>query len=75
MSLPRVAAQQAFRWECPQCGRENFDRAAPVSFDCPEDEEEAKAALGVESWIEGGIVSVPDTVTCGGCLLLCEIAE
>ena len=67
---PIVKTEMAFRWECPQCGRENFDRCRTVVFDNPEDEAEAKEKLGIPEEIEGGVCSCPETFTCLGCLLI-----
>lgn len=61
-----VELHQAFSWDCPICGREQFARC--ITADLPEDEmAEAKQALGVEPWEDGQLVQAPDTVTCRIC--------
>lgn len=73
--LREVECEQAFRWMCLDCGAENFDRARPVVFDDEWLEAEAREALGIPEGVEGGIVSVPDTVTCRECLAMFRCAD
>lgn len=72
--LREVRPQQAFRWDCLDCGRENFDRAKKVEFEDPEDEDTVRAALGLDDE-EGTIVTMPDTVTCLGCLSMFRLED
>lgn len=69
--LPRVHMEQAFRWFCPGCKTENFDRAVEVEFESREHMQEVCEGLGVDKYREGEIVEVPKTVTCRSCLILC----
>ena len=73
--LPCVRIEQAFRWHCPACARENFDRAQVVRFDNQALEREAREALGVPHGCPGGVVAVPRSVTCGGCLAMFRPGE
>ncbi len=68
--LRTVQALQAFRWVCPDCDTENFDRASRVAFETPQDEEQVREALGARGDEEGFVVQAPDTVTCRNCLAM-----
>jgi DNA-directed RNA polymerase subunit RPC12/RpoP len=53
-------------YDCDECGRENLVR--PIRPDLsPEDEQETRAALGIEPWEEGEICQMPDEVQCQFC--------
>jgi hypothetical protein len=69
--LPLVRMEQAFRWFCPGCEVENFDRALATKFTSQEEEQAACQELGIPEDATGGFVEIPTTVTCRNCLLLC----
>lgn len=62
----RVELRPAFAWDCPECGVEQFHRGVVPEMS-PEDEQEAREALGMESWEEGQLMTAPDSVTCSNC--------
>lgn len=70
-----VTMQQAYRWECPDCKRENFDRAEEVTFDNIFEEEAAKEKLGIPDDVEGAFVTCPDTVTRLSCFAMFNAHE
>ena len=70
--LRSIRMLQAFRWFCPDCQLENFDRAENVAFSDPEQETEARLQLGIPEGALGEIVQVPSSVTCRGCLAMFE---
>ncbi len=73
--LRTIKMQQAYRWECPDCKRENFDRAEEVIFDDIFEEEDARQKLGIPDDVEGAIVTCPDTVTCLSCFAMFNAHE
>jgi len=72
--LKRVKAMQAFRWICPECQTENFDRAVEVVFEDPEAERVSLESMGLKPG-EGIIVEAPGTVTCRSCLAMFALED
>lgn len=69
MPEERVELHQAFMWDCPACGRENFERA--VVSEAPQEEQIAEALASgavteedLAEGLEGQWVFAPDRVTC-----------
>lgn len=65
-----VELHQAFTWDCPECGRENFTRA--VMADLPREEHDAhvRKLLQLEPGDEvpqGALLMAPEQVTCAHC--------
>lgn len=71
--LRSVDAFTAFRWICPDCETENFDRAQNSVFECEEDEAEVRRGLGVGE--DEAIVQAPETVTCKCCLSMFRLED
>lgn len=64
--MPEVELRPAYAWDCPECGREVFQRGI-----VPEMSDDDFAALrdeyGVEPWEAGDFVTMPDRVSCPHC--------
>jgi len=61
-----VEVHTAWVWDCDDCGRENYERAA--TLEASEDEiAELRDDYGVQSWETGDFVAWPDQVTCVHC--------
>ncbi|REJ65821.1 MAG: hypothetical protein DWQ31_16545 [Planctomycetota bacterium] len=63
-----VEMHPAYLWDCPECGREKFERSIVVERS-PETIAELREDLGIEQWEEGDFVMIPSQVTCDHCQL------
>jgi hypothetical protein len=72
--MQAVELHNAFMWDCPDCGRENFCRC--ITWEPPSEEERVEAirkAEGLDAWeelpdgLEGHFTMAPDEVTCPHC--------
>lgn len=61
-----VAMRPAYAWDCEECGRENFERAAVREFS-PEELQELRDEHGVQPWEAGEFVGMPESVKCQHC--------
>ena len=61
-----VTLRPAYAWDCPDCGRENFERGVVPEFS-EEDLEELRGECGVQPWEEGAFVTMPEEVECRHC--------
>jgi len=62
----KVEMRAAYEWTCPNCGRDNFERAVVAEFS-QEERAEMVADHGIEEFDTGDFVSRPDEVTCQHC--------
>lgn len=69
MPEERVELHQAFMWDCPACGRENFERA--VVCEDPDEDQIAEALEAgvisqeeVAAGLQGTWMLAPERVTC-----------
>ena len=61
-----VELHQAWMWDCPKCGRENFERA--VAWEAsPEDMQDAREALDMPDGTTGDFTTQPEEVECKHC--------
>lgn len=72
MTRRYIVLDNAFYFECPDCGLGNFVRSEPMQFDSEEEYHETCVDLGIiESWQPapppGAIVVEPDSVICSYC--------
>lgn len=56
----------AFAWDCPSCGREQFERAIVPEF-TSEELEELRDDHGVQPWEAGQFSMMPANVKCKAC--------
>lgn len=62
--MASVELHQAFMWDCPECGRENFARAVTFPM-TPEERAELEEEAGVNA---GGCwLAAPTEVNCAHC--------
>jgi len=80
--MDKVELNQAFMWDCPTCGVENFCRAIKYEGDPAEQEEMIRAALGLEDWekitdddIGSEFLIAPDEVKCHSCGIVFETTD
>lgn len=66
--MEKVELHNAYMWDCPNCGRENFCRAVVAEL-TPEDVELMMREHGGEpsDWQTGLWMTRPDEVTCSAC--------
>jgi hypothetical protein len=78
-----VELHPAFSWDCPDCGRENFQRSVHVSLN-PGRPEDAATIRRLEGWSEGdpipesygaSFLTKPNRVTCRHCEKEYETAD
>ncbi len=62
----KVELHQAWSWDCPECGRENFERAVTCELS-DEDKQHMKEDHGIPDPMTGDWVSAPLDVTCKHC--------
>jgi hypothetical protein len=62
MQMDKVELHQAFFWDCPECGLEMFERGVVC-----ENIEEMRGEYGIEPWVEGDFVLMPQEVECKNC--------
>jgi len=69
-----IELHQAFFWDCPECGTENFERAMKMDLPIDEKIKILKQMGYLESWqdslpdgMEGDLLSHPDRVRCKDC--------
>lgn len=62
----KVEMRCAYEWTCPDCGRDNFERAMVMELS-EEDRVEMEEEHGIEPGATGDWVSRPDEVTCPHC--------
>lgn len=72
---PVVELAPAHSWDCPECGREGFQRAVSVRLN-PNNPDDAAMIRDIEGWDAGdpipawyaaGFTTRPDRVTCKHC--------
>jgi DNA-directed RNA polymerase subunit RPC12/RpoP len=64
--LPLARLTVVYVYDCDNCGHENIVR--PIRPELSnEEEQETRAALGIEPWEEGELCTMPDEVTCQYC--------
>jgi len=64
--MTTVEMHPAYQWDCPDCGRENFERGlVPEMSD--EDAQEILEEMGIEPGDEGCIMVMPPDVQCRHC--------
>ena len=61
-----VELHQAYRWDCPECGREVFGRLMLVERDS-EEMDHLREEFGVEPYEEGEFLMYPKQVECPYC--------
>ena len=57
----------AYTWLCPECGRRNFAQGIDPKDLTKEELEAARAALGIEPWEAGELITIPAQVVCRKC--------
>lgn len=62
----KVEMRCAYEWTCPECGRDNFERAVMVEMS-DEDNAYMKEEYGVEPEATGAWLTRPDEVECKYC--------
>lgn len=62
----RVELRQAFTWDCPDCGQENFARAIEPDLS-PMEIAELREEFGLKEDEEGIFMLAPKNVTCSNC--------
>ena len=71
-----VPLHQAFVWDCPQCGAENWQRAVTQRLSREEHKEILVKLGSIEEWqdidddLGGDLMSVPDEVHCHRCKVI-----
>lgn len=66
MPEEKVELLPAFRWICPECGGDHFERGVETPLN-EEEIAELKAMYEVEGDLNGCFFSAPDQVTCPDC--------
>lgn len=61
-----VELRPAYAWDCPDCGREVFERGVVPEMS-PEDAAELRQEAGLEPHEEGDFVMMPEGVVCPHC--------
>jgi len=61
-----VTLQPAYLWDCPECGREVFERGCIPEMSA-EEMAELREEFGIEVADQGDFVTMPDEVTCPHC--------
>jgi len=64
--MEHVELHQAFMWDCPECGLENFARSVRLELS-PEEIEEMSENFGVASSTDSRFSIIPENVTCKHC--------
>jgi hypothetical protein len=62
----KIRLRPAYAWDCPDCGREVFERGVVPEMS-EEDMEELREQDGVGPLEEGDFVMMPETVECPHC--------
>lgn len=80
-----VPLYQAFVWDCPQCGQQNWQRAVSQRLSREEHKDILIKLGSIESWqdidddLGGELMSVPDEVHCDRCKTIltptCALAD
>jgi hypothetical protein len=75
--MKTVILEQAFVWQCPTCGKKNFEEGESTDLKDPNDLAEAMKSFGyLEDWQDAGdlpddvggyLICVPETVYCIYC--------
>ena len=65
-NLQKVELIPAFLWDCPECGKENFERTVVAELS-QEELIELKFEHGVEPNSEGNFLTSPTSVDCRHC--------
>ena len=71
--MEQVELHQAFMYDCPECGRENFVRAIHIETSDEEQDDMIRLLAGIEDWEEvpddlhGMFLVAPSNVTCEHC--------
>ena len=63
---PRVELHLSWRWDCDECGRENYTRGFPPVLTV-EEQAAIRRRRGFESFAPGRFIVHPRTVVCGFC--------
>lgn len=61
-----IELHPAWRFDCDECGRENFVRVIVGQFD-EQTLEELRTEHGIQPWEAGDWLSMPSSVTCEHC--------
>lgn len=61
-----VELHPAFIWDCPECGREQFERGIVAEFS-EEDRDAMMEEQGLNPGLDGDWMLAPDQVTCNAC--------
>lgn len=65
MTVP-VELRPAYAWDCPDCGREVFERGLVPEMG-KEDQQELRERFGVEVYEKGNFQIMPELVQCPHC--------
>ena len=66
MKSQEVELHPAFVWDCPSCGREQFERSVVAELS-PDELEELREQHGIQPWEAGRFHTKPTTVNCRSC--------
>jgi predicted nucleic-acid-binding Zn-ribbon protein len=77
-TLEPVELNPSYIWDCPECGRENFQRSVTRYLD-PNDPEDGAVIIGLYGELNSGRLvsaqSTPDRVTCKHCQTEFRVAD
>lgn len=61
-----IELRPAYVWDCPECGRECFERTVVIELS-EEEMQQYRSEMGIQPWDQGNFQGMPSEVTCPHC--------